>query len=166
MIIGVLSCKQIVNKKKKKRKTTSRIANFVVPVDHRLKLKESEKGDKYLDLARELKKQWDMGLMMIPIVIYPISTVTKGLIQRLEDLEIRGRVETIQMKAWSRSTRILRNVLETWGNLLSVKLQWETTSWWEKLDETNCHINCINLARLSGKGYSVGITQKIRISPN
>ena len=29
-----------------------------VPADHRLKLKESEKKDKYLDLARELQKQW------------------------------------------------------------------------------------------------------------
>ena len=31
--------------------------NFAVPADHRLKLKESEKKDKYLDLARELKKK-------------------------------------------------------------------------------------------------------------
>ena len=30
--------------------------DFAVPADHRLKLKESEKKDKYLDLARELKK--------------------------------------------------------------------------------------------------------------
>ena len=33
-----------------------RIVNFEVPADHRVKLKESEKNDKYLDLARELKK--------------------------------------------------------------------------------------------------------------
>ena len=30
--------------------------DFVVPADYRLKLKESKKKDKYLDLARELKK--------------------------------------------------------------------------------------------------------------
>ena len=30
--------------------------DFAVPADLRLKLKESEKNDKYLDLARELKK--------------------------------------------------------------------------------------------------------------
>ena len=29
--------------------------NFAVPADHRIKLKECEKKDKYLDLARELK---------------------------------------------------------------------------------------------------------------
>ena len=33
-----------------------RIVDFSVPVDHRVKLKESEKRDKYLDLARELRK--------------------------------------------------------------------------------------------------------------
>ena len=32
------------------------IADFAVPADHRIKLKECEKKDKYLDLARELKK--------------------------------------------------------------------------------------------------------------
>ena len=31
--------------------------DFVVPADHRIKLKEREKKDKYLDLARELKKK-------------------------------------------------------------------------------------------------------------
>ena len=29
---------------------------FAIPADHRVKLKEREKKDKYLDLAREFKK--------------------------------------------------------------------------------------------------------------
>ena len=33
--------------------------DFAVPADHRVKLKEREKKDKYLDLARELKKTGD-----------------------------------------------------------------------------------------------------------
>ncbi len=41
----------IVNKKKR----TCKIVDFAVPADHRIKLKECEKKDKYLDLARELK---------------------------------------------------------------------------------------------------------------
>ena len=45
------------NKKKKKREErTCKIVDFAVPADHRIKLKECEKRDKYLDLARELKK--------------------------------------------------------------------------------------------------------------
>ena len=46
----------VKQKRKKKRKGTCRIVNFAVPTDHRMKIKESEKRDKYLDLARELKK--------------------------------------------------------------------------------------------------------------
>ena len=39
-----------------KRKKICKIVDFAVPADHRIKLKECEKRDKYLDLARELKK--------------------------------------------------------------------------------------------------------------
>ena len=39
-----------------KRKRICKIVNFTVSADHRIKLKEWEKKDKYLDLARELKK--------------------------------------------------------------------------------------------------------------
>ena len=42
----------IINNKKR----TYWIVNFAVPADHRVNLKEIEKKDKYLDLARELKK--------------------------------------------------------------------------------------------------------------
>ena len=70
--------------------------DFAVSADHKVKLKENEKKDKYLDLARELKKLLNMKVMVILIVIGGLGTVTKELIQGLEDLEIRGRVETIQ----------------------------------------------------------------------
>ena len=96
--------------------------------DHGIKLKESEKKDKYLDLARELKKLWNMKVTIMPIVIGAFGTVTKGLEKGLEDLEIRGREETIKTTALLRSARILRIVLETCGDLLSLKLQWKTIS--------------------------------------
>ena len=99
-----------------------------VPADHRINLKESEKKDKYLDLARELKNLWNMKVTIVSIVIGALGTVTKGLLNGLEDLEIGGRVETIQTTALLRTARILRRVLETWGDLLSLKLQWKTIS--------------------------------------
>ena len=46
----------IIKKKKKKKKKICKIDDFAVPVDHRIKLKECEKRDKYLHLAGELKK--------------------------------------------------------------------------------------------------------------
>ena len=42
----------IINKKKR----ICKIVDFVGPADYRIKFKEYEKRDKYLDLARELKK--------------------------------------------------------------------------------------------------------------
>ena len=87
--------------------------DFAVPVDHRVKVKESEKKDKYLGLARELKKLWDMKVAVISIIIGALGTVTKRSIQELEDLEIRGRVEIIQSMALQRSSGLLRRVLKT-----------------------------------------------------
>ena len=69
--------------------------DLAVPTDPRIKLKESEKKDKYLDLGRELKKLWNMKETIIPIVIGAFCTVTKELLKGLEDLEVGGRVENI-----------------------------------------------------------------------
>ena len=96
-----------------KKKRTSKIVDFAVRADHRIKLKECEKKDKYLDLARESKKLWNMKVIIIPIVIGVFGTVAKGLLKELEDFEFGGRVETIQTTTLLRTTRILRRVLET-----------------------------------------------------
>ena len=74
----------MINNKKKK---ICKIVDFAVPADHRINLKESEK---YLDLARELKKLWNMKVTIVPIVIGALSTITEGLLKGLEDLEICG----------------------------------------------------------------------------
>ena len=102
--------------------------DFAIPVDHRVKLKESEKKDKYQDLARERKKLRNMKVTVIPIVIDTLGTAIKGLIKGLVDLEIRGRVETIQTTALLGSARILRRGQETWEDLLSLKVHWEAIS--------------------------------------
>ena len=106
-----------------------------VPAEHRIKMKECEKKDKYLDLARKLKKLWNMKVTIVPIVIGAFGSITKGLLKGLEDLEVGGRVETIQMTTLLRTARIPRSVMETWRDLLSLKLQWITISqyWCEKL---------------------------------
>ena len=109
----------IINKKKKKK--ICKIVDFAVPADHRINLTECEKKDKYLDLARELKKLWNLKVTIVPLVIGAFGTITKGLLKGLEDLEVGGRVETIQMAALLRTARILRRVLETWVDLLSLK---------------------------------------------
>ena len=112
----------IINKKKK----LGKIVDFAVPSDHRIILKECEKKYKYLDFARELKKLWNMEVTIVPIVIGALGTIIKGLLKRLEDFEIGGRVETIKTTELLKTARILRRVLETCGDLLSLKLQCKT----------------------------------------
>ena len=69
-----------------------------------------------------------MKVTFIPIVIAAFGRVTKGLLKGLEDLETGVQVETIQTTAFLRTARILRRVLETWRDLLPLKLQWKTIS--------------------------------------
>ena len=69
-----------------------------------------------------------MKVTIMPIMIGAFSTVIKGLLKGLEDMEVGGRVDTIQTTVLLRTARILRRVLETWGELVSLKLQWKTIS--------------------------------------
>ena len=57
------------------KKRNCKIFDFAVPADHRIKLKECEKKDKYFDLAMELNKLWDVQVTLIPIVIGAFGTV-------------------------------------------------------------------------------------------
>ena len=69
-----------------------------------------------------------MKVTIIPIVIGAFGAV-KGLLKCLEDSEIGGRVETFQTTALLKTARILRRVLETWGDLLSLNLQWKPSAY-------------------------------------
>ena len=90
-----------------------KIVDFAVPADHRIKLKECEMKDKFLDLGGELKKLWKMKVTMVPIVIGAFGSVSKGLLKGPEDLEVGERVKTIQTTTLLKTARIRRRVLGT-----------------------------------------------------
>ena len=56
--------------------------DFIVPVDNRVEIKEREKIEKYLYLARKLKKQWKMSVTVIPAVDGALRIVSKGLVKK------------------------------------------------------------------------------------
>ena len=87
--------------------------NIVVSAVHRIKVIECEKRNKYIDLARELKKLWDIKVTIVPIVFGALGPVNKVLVQMPEDLEITARMKTVQNTAVLRSAIILRRVLES-----------------------------------------------------
>ena len=67
--------------------------DFAVQAGHRLILKDSEKGDKYLDLAKELTKLWNMKMTVIPIITGGYGRTAKWYVKRPKDLKMRGQVE-------------------------------------------------------------------------
>ena len=115
------------NKKTKKKKTkkienllNSELCYFSSPQS------ENERKRKVRQLPSPCLKNkqiWNMKVTVVPIVISALGTISKGLVQRLEDLEIREQVDTIQTIALLRSARIPREVLGTWGDFVSLKHQ-------------------------------------------
>ena len=63
--------------------------DVAVPADYIEKKKKSGKSDKYLDFAQELRKLWNMEVMVILIVIGALGTIPKGSERRLDDSKIR-----------------------------------------------------------------------------
>ena len=72
------------------KKRNCQLVVFAYPTDHKVKLKENQKRDKYLDLARELKKLWNMEGIGIQIVSGALSRVTERFVQRLNEMDIGG----------------------------------------------------------------------------
>ena len=93
------------------KKKPYRMVNYVVLSNHRVKIKENEKRNKYLDFVRELRKLRNITVTVIGALLM----LPKSLIKGLKVFEICGQAESIQTTASLRSARILRKVLETWG---------------------------------------------------
>ena len=60
----------IMNKKKKLPN-----GGFAILADYRVKIKENEKRNTYLDLAREQKMLWNMKVTVIPVIIGALRTI-------------------------------------------------------------------------------------------
>ena len=66
-----------------------------------MKIKESEKIDKYLDLAweqKKKKKQWDIKVSVMPIVVGSSGIIPEGLKKKMG--------KTIDLGEESKSTRL------------------------------------------------------------
>ena len=64
-----------------------RKVDFFSPTDHSVKIKESRKRDKDLDLAKELRELWNMLVTVIPIAIGALGRVPKSSERGLEETE-------------------------------------------------------------------------------
>ena len=61
------------------------IKSWTLPSRQTTEWKESEKRYKYIDVARELKKLWNIKVTIIEIEVGALETIPKGLIKWLEN---------------------------------------------------------------------------------
>ena len=91
--------------------------DFSVPVDHRMKIKESKKRDKYKDLAGELKKMKIKNVQKEDdcYTIYGQETLNgpKKLVKTTGRIRNQRTIDTIQITVLLRSARIRRKVLNS-----------------------------------------------------
>ena len=113
--------------------TPTPMSGFTIPAECKMKMKGKKNIDKYFDLVWEPKRLWNMKVTVIPLVVRALGTVSRSLGKKLEWLEIREKIETLQA---TKSTQIMRRMLKTWRDLLSLRLPWKITSllWCEKLN--------------------------------
>ena len=88
------------------------IIDVAIPVDVNIRNKEQEKIIKYQDLAREIRKIWNVSTKVIPIVIGALGTVTGRLEQYLKEIGVTTRIELIQKSTLLGTARIIRQVLD------------------------------------------------------
>ena len=100
----------IVIQKKKPKETI--IVDVGVPGDSNILQKETEKCEKYQDLAREIQRIWKSRTKVVQVVVGALGSVSKKLAGHLEQLGIKNRTRTMQKSALLGSAHILRKVLE------------------------------------------------------
>ena len=87
------------------------IIDVACPNDWRVESKQ--KVNKYLDLAFEIKKMWNMKrVKVVPIVIGALDTVPKKFEEHLTDINVGIELAALQKTVLLGSARILRRVLE------------------------------------------------------
>ena len=105
-----------------KKKGNLHILEFDISADLRVKIQKTEKRDKYIEFARELRKLSNVKVTVIPIVINTIGMIPKPLERGLEELDIRECIENMQTKLLLSLAGILKEF-------------WKT--------EVTCHLNSI-----------------------
>ena len=83
---------------------------FAAPADHRVRMKINKNIYKYLERNKKAPKTVECGRNSDTIVVGALWMVTKGLGRKLE---IRGRIETVQITVLRRLAIIRRIFLET-----------------------------------------------------
>ena len=84
------------------------IIDFASPYDTRVDDKEVEKIEKYLNLAGELKKVWNMKVTLVPLVVGTLGNPAKALQKRLKNIGIeKTKITELQKTVLIHTSKIL-----------------------------------------------------------
>ena len=95
-----------------KHKIFCQVIDFAGPYNGRVQNKELEKIEHCQDLARELRKIWNMKVKVIPLVIFALGTSPIKLRNWSKEIGIQTQITELQKTALLNTARILRRVLE------------------------------------------------------
>ena len=95
-----------------KSKKSFHIIDVAIPEDSGAKEKEAEKVEKYQNLARELRRMWEVKTKVVPVVLGALETVPLRLKGNLKGIGVDTSITLIQKTALLGSGRILKKVLE------------------------------------------------------
>ena len=76
-----------------------------------MKVQQSERLNKYMDLSRQLKKLRNMKVTVMPGLVGTLEKSSKNLEKRLSKVMIGKRIKTIQIEALLKLATIPRRVL-------------------------------------------------------
>ena len=96
-----------------KKNKLCKIIDVAIPGDSRIESKEREKVEKYQDLAREMRKLWNVKVEVIPIVLGSLGTLPLNLKIWMRKITPSIHVETIQKSFIGNC----KNIEESSGNL-------------------------------------------------
>ena len=86
--------------------------HVAIQEDSGVKEKENEKVEKYRNLARELRRMWEVKTKVVPIVVGALGTVPLQLKGNLKGIRVDISITLIQKSALLGSARLVRKVLE------------------------------------------------------
>ena len=84
-----------------------------MPGEIRVREKEQEKIERYLELKREIKRMWDIrSIKIIPVVVETLGSTSKKLKKYIEELEVAISTALPQKTALLGTARILRKAID------------------------------------------------------
>ena len=111
MLWDVETDKEVIKEIKEKDGRKWYFVDVTVLQDHHVVMKQNEKTDKHLELAKKARTENQMKVVIIPIIIGAMGKTPKRLKNHISTLGIPDTVGSAQTSVLIRTKKLLRNVL-------------------------------------------------------